>query len=185
MEVLIGWKKTVLILMLLWILRMEPRCVSLLDFTCLSVSTRKISVCTGMMTSLQSLTRKQADKVREVLNRISNCIYLVSQSKLCFFKLISWMLHLIFHQGNIVFTVTQQCMWMLTQPPPVVNIHLPKNIMPERLASIFYNKEEFYKLRPIYEEVLKKTGFDSNLSFIDPATRNNKRKRIRKKHHMV
>ena len=118
MEVLIGWKKTVLILMLLWILRMEPRCVSLLDFTCLSVSTRKISVCTGMMTSLQSLTRKQADKVREVLKRISNCIYLVSQSKLCFFKLISWMLHLIFHQGNIVFTVTQQCMWMLTQPPP-------------------------------------------------------------------
>ena len=64
--------------------------------------------------------------------------------------------------------------------PPVVNIHLPKNIIPERLASISYDKEEFYKLRPIYEVALKKTGFDGNLSFIDPATRNNKRKRIRK-----
>ena len=128
MEVLIGWKKTVLILMLLWILRMEPRCVSLLDLTCLSVSTRKISVCTGMMTSLQSLTRKQADKAREVLKRISNCIYLVSQSKLCFFKLISWMLHLIFHQGSIVVTVTQQCMWMLTQTTPQSWIYTSQRI---------------------------------------------------------
>ena len=63
--------------------------------------------------------------------------------------------------------------------PPVVIKHLPMNIT-ERLSSISCNKDEFNKSKPIYAEAFKKSGFDGNMSFIDPATRKNKRKRIRK-----
>ena len=53
MEVLTGWNKTALILMLPWVPMMEPKCVSLLDCTCytctLTVLTKRISVCTEMM----------------------------------------------------------------------------------------------------------------------------------------
>ena len=63
--------------------------------------------------------------------------------------------------------------------PPVVIKHLPMNIT-ERLSSIYCNKDAFNKSKPIYAEALKKSGFDGNMSFIDPATRKNKRKRIRK-----
>ena len=65
--------------------------------------------------------------------------------------------------------------------PPVVIKHLPMKIT-KRLSSIFCNKDEFNKSKPIYAEALKKSGFDGNMSFIDPATRKNKRKRIRKEH---
>ena len=61
----------------------------------------------------------------------------------------------------------------------VVIKHLPMNIT-ERLSSISCNKDEFNKSKPIYAEALKKSGFDGNMSFIDPATKKNKRKRIRK-----
>ena len=50
----------------------------------------------------------------------------------------------------------------------------------ERLSSISCNKDEFNKSKPICAEALKKSGFDGNVSFIDPATRKNKLKRIRK-----
>ena len=62
--------------------------------------------------------------------------------------------------------------------PPVVIKHLPMNIT-EILSSISCHKDELNKSKPIYAEAFTKSGFDGNMSFIDPATRKNKRKRIR------
>ena len=55
----------------------------------------------------------------------------------------------------------------------------------ERRSSISSNKDEFNISKPEYEEALKQSGFDDNMSFIDPATRKNRRKRYREEHHMV
>ena len=182
-----------LILMSPWVPMMEPKCVNLLDCTCYTCSpdvlTRRISVCTEIMALPHSPWQEsRLIKPEKISYGFSNHVDLVSQSRLCFYKLISWMLRLIFHQGSIGLTVSQNNKPLYVNAksnhPPVVIKHLPMNIT-ERLSSISCNKDEFNKSKPIYAEALKKSGFDGNMSFIDPATTKNKRKRIRKKHHMV
>ena len=99
--------------------------ISLSDYfiTCYTCSptvlTRRISVCTEMMALPHSPWQEsRLIKPEKILYGFSNHVDLVSQSRLCFDKLISWMLRLIFHQGSIGLTVSQTMspsMWMLSQ----------------------------------------------------------------------
>ena len=131
----------------------------------------------------QSLTRKQADKARKDIIRVF---------KSCGFGITIEIMLLQTDFLDVTFDLPSGKYWPYRKPnnkplyvnaksnhPPVVIKHLPMNIT-ERLSSISCNKDEFNKSKPIYAEALKKSGFDGNMSFIDPATRKNKRKRIRK-----
>ena len=129
MEVLTEWNKTALILMSPWVPMMEPKCVNLLDCTCytcsLTVLTRRISVCTEMMALPHSPWQEgRLIKPENISYGFSNHVDLVSQSRLCFYKLISWMLRLIFHQGSIGLTVSQTMspyMWIIHQSWPNIS----------------------------------------------------------------
>ena len=83
------------------------------------LQTRRISVCTEMMALPHSPWQEsRLIKPEKISYGFSNHVDLVSQSRLCFYKLISWMLRLIFHQGSIGRTVSQTIspyMWMLSQ----------------------------------------------------------------------
>ena len=129
----------------------------------------------------QSLTRKQADKDRKDIIR---------DFKACGFSITIEIMLLQTDFLDVTFDLPSGKYWPYRKPnneplyvnaksnhPPVVIKHM--NIT-ERLSSISCNKDEFNKSKPIYAEALRKSGFDGNMSFIDPATRNNKRKRIRK-----
>ena len=49
---------------------------------------------------------------------------------------------------------------------PTVVKHLPAAIS-SRLASISRNAEEFHRAKPIYEEALRKSGFNGNMKYVD------------------
>ena len=124
----------------------------------------------------QSLTRKQADKARKDIIRVF---------KSCGFGITIEIMLLQTDLLDVTFDLPSGKYWPYRKPnneplyvnaksnhPPVVIKHLPMNIT-ERLSSISCNKDEFHKSKPIYAEALKKSGFDGNMSFIDPATRKN------------
>ena len=155
MEVLTGWNKTALILMLPLVPMMEPKCVILLDCSCytcsLTVSTRRISVCTEMMALPHSPWQEsRLIKPEKVLYGFSNHVDLASQSRLCFYKT---------DFLDVTFDLPSGKYWPYRKPnneplyvnaksnhPPVVIKHLPMNITEIR-SSISCNKDEFNKTK--------------------------------------
>lgn len=131
----------------------------------------------------QSLTRRQADKARkDIVRTFKSCGFGIT-------------IETMLPQTDfldVTFDLPSEKYWPYRKPnneplyvnvrsnhPPVVLKHLPTNIT-ERLSSISCDKNEFDKSKLIYEEALKKSGFDGNMTFIDPATKTNKRRRTRK-----
>ena len=166
---------------------MEPKCGNLLDCTLctcsLTVLTKRISVCTEMM----ALPHCPLQESRLVKPEEKKRVF-----KSCGFGITIEIMPLQTDFLDVTFDLPSGKYWPYRKPtieplyvnaksnhPPVVIKHLPMNIT-ERLSSISCNKDELNKSKPIYGEALKKSGFDGYMSFIDPATRKNKRKRIRK-----
>lgn len=60
--------------------------------------------------------------------------------------------------------------------PPNILKEIPK-MTAKRLSNLSCNEEEFQKIAPEYEDVLKASGYDEKLSYIPPQPKRNKRSR--------
>ena len=60
--------------------------------------------------------------------------------------------------------------------PPTITKHLPTAIN-RRISDISCNKEEFDKAIPMYEEALKRSGYNQNMSYQEPQKQKRSRKR--------
>ena len=131
----------------------------------------------------QTLSKKQADKARkDIIAIFKSCKFTITVE-----ILLSRMNFL-----DVTVDLPSEKYWPYRKPnnnplyihsksnhPPAVLKHLPKNIT-ERLSSISCNQEEFDKSKPIYEEALKKSGFNTSMTYTEHNTKKDKRRRVRK-----
>ena len=62
--------------------------------------------------------------------------------------------------------------------PPNILKQIPK-MTAQRLSTLSCNEEEFNKVKPQYEEILKRSGYNEKLSYVTPENRNPRRRRRR------